>query len=84
MSRMEPKRLLFILLGAVPLVVLGGAVASVVLLRAGYGVLVWALLPFLGVLLVAVVLGLVLGRAAGRHPGKGGPGNDNPRERNDV
>lgn len=91
---MDPKRLLFVLVGAVPFVVLGSAAASVVLLRAGYGALVWAVLPLLGGLLVAAVLGLILGRAAGGqrgpdnpsggHSGEKDPENDKPGKRNDV
>lgn len=88
---MDPKKLLFLLLGAIPLVVLGAGALSFVLLRAGYGFLVWAVLPFLGALLVGGVLGLVLGRAAsGRHGPDGSSGDgryqdgDKPRKRNDV
>jgi hypothetical protein len=67
---MDPKRLLFVLLGAVPLAVLGAVVLSFILLRAGYGFFVWAVLPFAGALLVAGVLGLALGRAAGGRRGR--------------
>ena len=62
---MHPKTLLFVLLGAVPVVVGGAGVVSVLLLRAGYGFLTWGLLPFLASLLLTVVLGAILGRAAG-------------------
>lgn len=41
------------------------------LLRAGYGVLVWGLLPLLVLLLSAGVLGVILGRAARGAPKRG-------------
>lgn len=56
--------LLLVLIGVVPLLVGGAGVASFLLLRAGYGFLVWGVLPFLTLLLVAGTFGLVLGRAA--------------------
>jgi hypothetical protein len=43
----------------------GAGLASFLLLRAGYGFLVWGLLPFLTLLLAALVLGAVLWWAAG-------------------
>lgn len=64
MRRIGPKALLFVLIGAVPLAVVGSGLASFLLLRAGYGPLVWAGLPFLGLMLAVGVLGLVLGLAA--------------------
>ena len=67
---MHPKTLLFILLGAVPLVVLGAGVVSFVLLRAGYGLLVGGVAPFVVSLLLAAALGALLGRAAS---GRRGP-----------
>ena len=66
---MHPKTLLFILLGVVPLVVMGAGVVSFLLLRAGYGLLVGAVVPCLVSLLLAAALGALLGRAAsGRRP----------------
>lgn len=71
-GRPHPKTLLFVLIGLVPLVVAVAGVASFLLLRAGHGLLVWAGLPFLATLLVAGLLGAVLGRAArGRGPDGG-------------
>ena len=72
---MHPKTLLFVLLGVVPLVVVGAGLASFLLLRAGYGLVVGALVPFAVSLLLVAVLGAFLGRAAG---GRG------TRDRNDV
>ena len=61
---MHPKTLLFILIGVVPLVVVSAGVVSFLLLRAGYGLLVGAVVPFVVSLLLAGVLGGLLGRAA--------------------
>jgi O-antigen ligase len=60
----RPLILLFVLLVTVPLLVGGAGVASLLLLRAGYGVLVWGLVPFLVLLLLAGVLAVVIGKAA--------------------
>jgi hypothetical protein len=64
-DRAHAKTMLFVLIGAVPLVVAGAGVASFMLLRAGYGLVVGALLPFAVSLLLAAALGAALGRAAG-------------------
>ena len=69
MNRIHPQTLLLVLIGAVPLVVAVAAVAVVLLLRAGYGLLLGALLPFVVSLLVIAALGVFLGRAAGRRRG---------------
>lgn len=72
MSKRDPKSLLYALILAVPLVVGGAGLASFLLLRAGYGPLVWIGAPLGAMLLAVVVLGLVLGRAAGGSlPGRG-------------
>ena len=60
----RPLILLFVLLVTVPLLVGGAGVASFLLLRAGYGVLVWGLVPFLVLLLLAGVLAVVIGSSA--------------------
>jgi uncharacterized membrane protein len=65
MDRAHAKTMLFVLIGVIPLVVAGAGVASFLLLRAGYGLVVGALLPFATALLLAAVLGAVLGRTAG-------------------
>jgi hypothetical protein len=64
-DRAHAKTMLFVLIGAVALVVAGAGVASFLLLRAGYGLVVGALLPFVISLLLAAALGAALGRAAG-------------------
>lgn len=65
MNRMHPQTLLFVLLGTVPLVVAGAGVAAFLLMRSGYGVLVWVVVPFVVSLLVVAALAFVLSRAAG-------------------
>ena len=52
MNRMRPETLLFVLLGTVPLVVAVAGVAGFLLMRGGFGFLVWGVLPFVGSLLV--------------------------------
>lgn len=75
---MNQKIFLLVMVLAVPLLVgLSGAV-SFVLLRMGYGVVVWALLPFLGLLLLVAALGSILSRAAGK--GSRGSGPKSPEE----
>jgi hypothetical protein len=69
-DRAHAKRMLFVLIGTIPLVVAGTGVVSFVLLRAGYGLVVGALLPFAVSLLLAAILGVALGRAAGRTRGR--------------
>jgi hypothetical protein len=58
--------MLFVLIGAVPLVVAGAGAVSFLMLRTGYGFVVGALLPFAAALLLVAILGATLGRAAGR------------------
>jgi hypothetical protein len=70
MNRMHPQTLLFVLLGTVPLVVAGAGVAAFLLMRSGYGVLVWAVLPFVASLLVVAALAFLLSRAAGGRRGQ--------------
>lgn len=68
MRRISPTALPLVLLGVVLLLSLFGALAGVVsflLMRAGYGFVVWGILPFLALLLVALVLGAIVWRAAG-------------------
>ncbi len=68
MRHVRPIVLLYLLLGVVPLLVGGAGLASYLLLRAGYGFLVWGLLPRGALLLLASGLGAVLGTAAGGNP----------------
>ena len=63
---MQQKTLLLVMVLAVPIMVLVAGLISFLLLRMGFGVLVWAVLPFLGLLLLVAALGLILGRSAGR------------------
>ena len=72
MNRIHPQTLLLVLLGSVPLVVAGAGVAAFLLMRAGYGVLVWAVLPFVASLLVVAVIAFVLSRAARSDRGRDG------------
>jgi hypothetical protein len=68
MRRVQPRTLVLILTGAVLLLMLfggGAGVVSFLLLRAGYGFPVWGLVPFLTLLLIALILGAVLWWAAG-------------------
>ena len=85
MRRISPYALLFVLTGAVLFLVLLGAGAgaiSFLLLRAGYGFLVWGLLPFLTLLLIALILGAVLWWAAGGSlPGTGRRGDSEEKPR---
>ena len=83
---MSPQTLLFVLIGTVPLVVAVAGVVAFVLMRAGFGVLVWAVVPFLGSMLAIAALGAFLGRAAGGRRGPEGresSSEDRPRGRRD-
>jgi hypothetical protein len=62
---MSPKTQLLAMVMAVPVMVGLSGLASFLLLRMGYGVLVWALLPFLGLLLLVAALGFLLSRVRG-------------------
>jgi membrane protein implicated in regulation of membrane protease activity len=62
----NPRTLLLILVGVVPLVVAITVLVSFLLLRAGYGLLVAGLLPFVAMVLVVAVMGVVFGRAANK------------------
>jgi hypothetical protein len=86
MRRISPAVLPLVLFGAVLLLSIFGAgtgVVSFFLLRAGYGFVVWGVLPFLALVLVALVLGAAVWRLAGGNlPGigrSGGP-DEQPRE----
>jgi hypothetical protein len=78
---MHPQTLLLVLIGAVPLVVAVAGVAAFLLMRAGYGLLFWAVLPFVASMLVIAVLGGLLGRAAGGRRGPEEPGSAGGRSR---
>jgi hypothetical protein len=89
--------------GTLPLVLFGGmlllsllgagtGVVSFLLLRAGYGFVVWGVLPFLALLVAALILGAVLWwGAGGTLPGAGrkqepraGSSREGPRGGDDV
>lgn len=83
MRRISPRAHSLVLFGGVLLLSLLGGVAGVIsflLLRAGYSFLVWGLLPFVTLLLVALVLGAVLWWAAGG----GLPGTSRPDASGEV
>lgn len=69
----SPKTLLLVLVGAVPLVVAATAFAAFLLVRAGFGLLVGAGVPFVFSTVLIVGLSVVLGRAAS---GSGGSSED--------
>lgn len=64
MSRISPLTWLFVLVGAVPLLVGGAAVAAFLLIRSGYGLIFAASVPFSALIVVVIVLGFFIGRAA--------------------
>ena len=73
----RPQTLLFVLVAAVPVIVGLALLAAVLLQRAGFGLLVCALLPFLFSMALIGALGVFLGRAATRRgPGGGRSGRD--------
>jgi hypothetical protein len=81
MNRMRAQTLLFVLLGTVPLVVAGAGVVAFLLMRAGYGVLVWAVVPFVGSLLIVAALAFSLSRAARSARGQNDRGSSGGRRR---
>jgi hypothetical protein len=78
-SRMRPETFLFLLLGTVPLVVAGAGVAAFLLMRAGFGFLVWGVVPFVASLLAVAAISFLLSRAA--RIGRGGDGSSGGRRR---
>jgi membrane protein implicated in regulation of membrane protease activity len=84
--RVSPAVLRLVLLGGVlflSLFAAGAAVISFLLMRAGYGFAVWGVLPFLALVIVAVVFGAAVWRLTrsqpSDHPRPGGP-EEKPRE----
>jgi hypothetical protein len=63
-NRLRPETLLLVLLLTVPLVVGGAGVAAFLLMRAGFGFLLWGVVPFVASLLVVAALSFALSRAA--------------------
>ena len=62
--------MLFVLVAAVPVIVGLALVVAVLLQRAGFGLVVWALLPFVVSMALIGTLSLALGRAATRGNGR--------------
>jgi predicted Kef-type K+ transport protein len=79
MNRMQPQTLLFVLLGTVPLVVAGAGVAAFFLMRAGFGFLVWGVVPFVASLAAVAAISFLLSRAA--RMGRGGDESSEGRRR---
>jgi predicted Kef-type K+ transport protein len=76
---MQPQTLLFVLLGTVPLVVGGAGVAAFFLMRAGFGFLVWGVVPFVASLAAVAAISFLLSRAA--RMGRGGDESSEGRRR---
>ena len=68
---MRPRTLLLVLISVVPVIVAMAFVVAVLLQRAGFGLVIWALLPFVVSMALIGVLALVLGRAAARRASEG-------------
>ena len=75
MNRMQPQTLLFVLIGTVPLVVAVAGVAAFLLMRAGFGFLIWGVVPFVTSLVAVAAISFLLSRAA-----RAGRGGDEPSE----
>ena len=73
MRRISPAVLRLVLLGGVlflSLFAAGAAVISFLLMRAGYGIAVWGVVPFLALVLVAAAFGVLVWRLTrGQQPG---------------
>jgi hypothetical protein len=82
MNRLRPETLLFVLLLTVPLVVAGASVAAFLLMRTGFGFLVWGVVPFVASLLAVAAISFVLSRAAraGRDRGESPDGRRRGRD----
>ena len=66
MQNLRPRTLLLVLISVVPVIVAMAFVVAVLLQRAGFGLAIWALLPFVVSMALIGGLGVVLGRAAAR------------------
>ncbi len=71
MQNLRPRTLLLILVSVVPVIVALAFVVAILLQRAGFGLVIWALLPFVVSMALIGALGLVLGRAAARRASEG-------------
>jgi short subunit fatty acids transporter len=68
---MQPRTLLYVMVSVVPVIVALAFVVAILLQRAGFGLVIWALLPFAVSMALIGALGLVLGRAAARRASEG-------------
>ena len=66
MQNLRPRTLLLVLVSVVPVIVALAFVVAILLQRAGFGLVIWALLPFVVSMALIGALGLVLGRTAAR------------------
>jgi hypothetical protein len=66
MQNLRPRTLLLVLVSVVPVIVALAFVVAILLQWAGFGLVIWALLPFVVSMALIGALGLVLGRAAAR------------------
>ena len=71
MGGARPSTLLLVLILVVPVVVAAALLVAILLQRAGFGLVVWALLPFAVSMALIGALGVVLGRAATRRASEG-------------
>jgi hypothetical protein len=71
MQNLRPRTLLLVLVSVVPVIVALAFVVAILLQRAGFGLVIWALLPFVVSMALIGALGLVLGRAAVRRASEG-------------
>lgn len=79
----DPMKLLYVLLGVIPVLVAGAGAAAFLLLRAGYGPLVWGVLPFVVMLLLAGSIGALIGRSATTRGGQRGERPPRESRKND-
>jgi hypothetical protein len=84
MNRMHPQTLLIILLVTVPLVVAGAGVAAFLLMRAGFGFLIWGVVPFVSSLVAVAAISFLLSRAARADRGRDEPPEGRRRGRDGV
>ena len=71
MQSLRPRTLLLVLISVVPVIVALTFVVAILLQRAGFGLVIWALLPFVVSMALIGALGLVLGRAAAQRASEG-------------
>lgn len=67
----RPSTLLLVLILVVPAIVAVAFVVAIGLQRAGFGLVIWALVPFVVSMVLIGALGVVFGRAATRRASDG-------------